>query len=36
MELNIEWREKIRPADEGFPFLPGVSQGDTDASRLVI
>lgn len=36
MELNVEGKEKARWADEGFPFLLGVSQGDTGASRLVM
>ena len=36
MEFNVGRKEKIRWADEGFPFLLGVSQGDTGASRLVM
>ena len=34
MELNVEGKEKA--GDEGFPFLLGVSRGDTGASRLVM
>jgi hypothetical protein len=36
MEFNVGGKEKIRWVDEGFPFLLGVSQGDTGASRLVM
>ena len=36
MEFNVEGKEKIRWADEGFPLLLGVSWGDTGASRLVM
>jgi len=36
MEFNVEGKEKIGWVDEGFPFLLGVSRGDTGASRLVM